>query len=82
MNQVVLRSWKDSIKALQSYEHVLQHAEELQIVKRCVDSLAVKVFTDPKLFGWAMMEHGSMQIPGGSDLWNEISTGDGPKLIV
>ena len=54
---------------------MLPHAEELQIVKRCVDSLAVKVCTDPKLFGWAMMEHGFMQSPRGSVLWNRISTG-------
>jgi len=79
LNQVVLRSWKDSIKALQSCEVVLPHAEALQIVKRCVDSLAVKACTDPKLFGWPMMEHGSMQSPGGSVLWNGISTGARPK---
>eukprot|EP01018_Ginkgo_biloba_P031381 Gb_04506 [translate_table: standard] len=78
-NQLVLRSWKDSIKALQSCEDVLPHAEQLQIVKRCVDSVAIKACTDPNLFGWPMMEHGSMQSPGGSVLWNGISTGARPK---
>jgi hypothetical protein len=79
LNQVVLRNWKDSIKAFQSCEVVLPHAEALQIVRRCVDSLAVKACTDPKLFGWPMMEHGAMQSPGGSVLWNGIGTGARPK---
>ncbi|XP_077243842.1 BTB/POZ domain-containing protein At1g30440-like [Tasmannia lanceolata] len=74
LNQVVLRNWKDSIKALQTCENLLPHAEELHIVKRCIESLAVKACTDPNLFGWPM-EHGAMQSPGGSVLWNGISTG-------
>eukprot|EP01018_Ginkgo_biloba_P001415 Gb_31331 [translate_table: standard] len=75
LNQVVLHSWKDSIKVLQSCEDLLPHAEKLQVVKRCVDSIAMKACSDPSLFGWPMMEHGSMQSPGGSVLWNGISTG-------
>ncbi|XP_039126631.1 BTB/POZ domain-containing protein At1g30440-like [Dioscorea cayenensis subsp. rotundata] len=78
-NQVVLRSWKDSIKALQSCDDVLLFAEDLHIVKRCIESLAVKAFTDPNLFGWPMMEHGARQSPGGSLLWNGISTGARPR---
>ncbi|XP_077253805.1 phototropic-responsive NPH3 family protein [Tasmannia lanceolata] len=74
-NQVVLHNWKDSINALQTCENVLPHAENLHIVKRCIESLAVKACTDPNLFGWPMMEHGAMQSPGGSVLWNGISTG-------
>lgn len=75
LNQVVLNSWKDSIKALQTCEDVLPHAEDLHIVKRCVESLSVKALTDPNLFGWPIMERGSLQSPGGSVLWNGISTG-------
>ncbi|KAJ8506650.1 hypothetical protein OPV22_007536 [Ensete ventricosum] len=78
-NQVVLHSWKDSIKALQTCDDLLPHAEKLQIIKRCIDSLAVKACTDPNLFGWPMMEHGAMQSPGGSVLWNGISTGARPR---
>ncbi|KAI3455944.1 hypothetical protein Pfo_012607 [Paulownia fortunei] len=59
INQVILRNWKDSLKALQT----------------CDDAC-----TDPNLFGWPMMEHGGpMQSPGGSVLWNGISTGARPK---
>jgi len=35
LTQTVLRSWKDSIKALQTCDDVLDIAERLQIVKRC-----------------------------------------------
>nr|DAD37241.1 TPA_asm: hypothetical protein HUJ06_007882 [Nelumbo nucifera] len=80
LNQVVLRNWKDSLKALQTCEDVLPQAEDLHIVKRCIESLAVKACTDPNLFGWPMMEHGGpMQSPGGTVLWNGISTGARPR---
>ncbi|KAK6932093.1 BTB/POZ domain [Dillenia turbinata] len=80
LNQVVLRNWKDSLKALQTCEDVLKHAEELNITKRCIESLAVKACTDPNLFGWPVVEHGGpMQSPGGSVLWNGISTGARPR---
>lgn len=79
INQVVLRSWKDSLKALQTCDDLLPYAENLNIVKRCIESLAVKARKDPNLFGWPMMEHGSMQSPGGSVLWNGISTGARPR---
>nr|AFO63285.1 bZIP6 [Tamarix hispida] len=80
LNQVVLRSWKESIRALQTCDDILPQAEELQIIKRCIESLAVKATTDPNLFGWPVMERGGpMQSPGGSVLWNGISTGARPK---
>ncbi|XP_058071594.1 BTB/POZ domain-containing protein At1g30440 [Magnolia sinica] len=79
LNQVVLRSWKDSIKALQACEDVLAHADNLHMVKRCIESLAVKACTDPNLFGWPMTDRGPMQSPGGSMLWNGISTGARPR---
>ncbi|KAG6552542.1 hypothetical protein Mapa_005852 [Marchantia paleacea] len=76
LNQVVLRSWKDSVRALQSCEYLLPEAEGLGIVKKCVDSISMKACADPSLFGWPMMEHhGTLQSPGGSVLWNGISTG-------
>ncbi|WOL17790.1 BTB/POZ domain-containing protein [Canna indica] len=80
LNQVVLSNWKDTIKALQTCDYVLPHAEDLQIVKRCIDSLAVKASKDPGLVGWPIVEHGPMQSPGGSILWNGISTGARPRI--
>ncbi|KAK8955071.1 BTB/POZ domain-containing protein [Platanthera zijinensis] len=75
INKVILRSWKDSLTALQTCDDLLPYAEDLSIAKRCIDSLAVKAFKDPNLFSWPMTEQGSMQSPGGSVLWNGISTG-------
>ncbi|KAM1715098.1 hypothetical protein ACFX12_025624 [Malus domestica] len=52
----------------------------LNIPKRCMESLATKASTDPNLFGWPIKENGSlMHSPGGSVLWNGISTGARPK---
>ncbi|KAL5577354.1 hypothetical protein UlMin_019053 [Ulmus minor] len=80
LNQVVLRNWKDSLKALQTCDDNLPYAEELNITKRCIESLATRASTDPNLFGWPIREHGGpMQSPGGSVLWNGISTGARPK---
>lgn len=79
LNQVVLRNWKDSLKALETCDDLLPHAEDLHIVKRCIESLASKATTDPNLFGWPIREHGIMQSPGGSVLWNGISTGARPR---
>ncbi|MBA0713118.1 hypothetical protein Golax_012163 [Gossypium laxum] len=80
LNQVVLRNWKDSLRALQTCDDIISYADELNITKRCIESLAMKASTDPNLLGWPMMEHGGpMQSPGGSVLWNGISTGAKPK---
>lgn len=80
LTQTVLRSWKDSVKALQTCDNVLDVAERLQIVKRCVDSIATKSCSDPDLFGWPVARYGGpMQSPGGSLLWNGISTGARPR---
>ncbi|KAI3741521.1 hypothetical protein L1987_59195 [Smallanthus sonchifolius] len=68
-NRVVLKNWKDSLKSLQTCgnEDIKPHAEELNITKRCIESLAVKASTDPNLFGWPMIDHGGpMQSPGDS----------------
>ncbi|KAL0736701.1 hypothetical protein Bca4012_012911 [Brassica carinata] len=46
----VFGNWTDSIKALQTCEEVTDHAEDLNIISRCVDSLASKACADPSLF--------------------------------
>ncbi|GMH01434.1 hypothetical protein Nepgr_003273 [Nepenthes gracilis] len=79
LNQAVLRSWKDSLRALQTCNDILPYADRL-ITRRCIETLAAKASTDPNLFGWPIMERGGpMQSPGGSVLWNGISTGARPK---
>eukprot|EP00250_Pteridium_aquilinum_P016457 c23112_g1_i1 orf=39-1952(+) len=78
LNQIVLRNWKECVRTLQSCETVFLKAEELGIVNECVDALTLKACTDPNLLGWPM-PNSSMQSPGGSFLWNGISTGARPK---
>lgn len=75
IHKVILRNWKDCILALQSSEHLLQKAETLQIVRKCLSALSMMACTDLSLFGWPMMMYGSLQSPGGSILWNGINTG-------
>ncbi|XP_021725340.1 BTB/POZ domain-containing protein At1g30440-like [Chenopodium quinoa] len=80
LTQVVLKSWKESLRALQTCDDILSFADQLNITKRCTEALAVKASTDPNLFGWPVVERGGpMQSPGGSVLWNGISTGARPK---
>ncbi|XP_052179631.1 BTB/POZ domain-containing protein At1g30440-like [Diospyros lotus] len=80
LNRVVLHSWKEALKALQTCDDILLHADKLHVTKRCIESLAAKASTDPNVFGWPVIEHGGpMQSPGGSILWNGISTGARPK---
>nr|KJB55402.1 hypothetical protein B456_009G074400 [Gossypium raimondii] len=76
LNQVVLRNWKDSLRALQTCDDIISYDDGLNVTKRCIESLAMKASTDPNLSGWPIMEYGGpMQSPGGSVLWNGISTG-------
>ncbi|XP_074561127.1 BTB/POZ domain-containing protein At5g03250-like, partial [Curcuma longa] len=70
----VLGYWSDSMKALLTCKDALPHAEELDIVSRCINSLAGKACTDPTLFGWPTDGQASMMknFVGGSVLWNGI----------
>ncbi|KAH6765221.1 Phototropic-responsive NPH3 family protein [Perilla frutescens var. frutescens] len=80
LNHVVLENWKDSLQALQTCDSILSYAENLDIPKHCIESLAAKACTEQNLSGWPVVEHGApLQSPGGSILWNGISTGAQPK---
>ncbi|KAH6757470.1 hypothetical protein C2S51_038813 [Perilla frutescens var. frutescens] len=80
LNHVVLENWKDSLQALQTCDSILSYAENLDIPKHCIESLAAKACTEQNLSGWPVVEHGApLQSPGGSVLWNGISTGARPK---
>ncbi|KAK4345597.1 hypothetical protein RND71_035773 [Anisodus tanguticus] len=70
----VFGNWTDTIKALETCEEVLPHAEELHIVSRCINSLAMKACTDTKLFNWPVSENGH-EGPTGAGVWNGICTG-------
>lgn len=78
LNQIVLQNWKESVRALGTCEMVFPEAEELGIVNKCLDAISLKACTDPNLLG-RPMPNSSMQSPGGSLLWNGISTGAKPR---
>ncbi|KAL1208927.1 BTB/POZ domain-containing protein [Cardamine amara subsp. amara] len=72
----VFGNWTDSIKALQTCEEVIDYAEDLHIISRCVDSLALKACADPSLFNWPVGGGGAKNATSGEDdshLWNGIS---------
>lgn len=77
----VFSSWSDSIKALETCEEVLFQAEELHIVSRCINSLAMKASADPALFGWPVSGRNSMKSPNGSVLWNGIGSGSNRRTF-
>ncbi|KAK7345563.1 hypothetical protein VNO77_16168 [Canavalia gladiata] len=71
----VFSNWSDSIKALKTCEEVKSYAEELHIVSRCIDSLAMKACSDPIMFNRPISEHDSSQNPTKDPaLWNGISS--------
>ncbi|KAK7392430.1 hypothetical protein VNO78_20869 [Psophocarpus tetragonolobus] len=71
----VFGNWLDSIKALQSCEEVKSCAEELHIVSRCIDSLAMKACSGRNMFNRHVegqdYNKNSTQDP---TLWNGISS--------
>lgn len=61
----VFGNWMDSIKALETCEESLSYAEELHVVSRCINSLAMKACADPSLFSWPVSSEGA-------EFWNGI----------
>lgn len=74
----VFSNWTDTVKALETCEEVLSYAEELHIVSRCINSLAMKACSDSKLLNWPVMENGNDK----DDVWNGISTGSKSQTMV
>lgn len=82
LQQVVLHNWLDSIAALQSCTTFYPMAEELGLVDRLIDSVCTKAsINDSSRGGWPMQDHRSLQSPGGSLLWNGISTGARARVL-
>ena len=52
LNLVILNSWQESIIVLQSCELLLPWAEDMNLVKRCAESVALKACTDPRGVRW------------------------------
>ncbi|KAI5578529.1 hypothetical protein POPTR_008G038600v4 [Populus trichocarpa] len=77
----VFGSWTDSLKALETCEEVPLLAEELHIVSRCINSLAMKACADPSLFSWPMQGGSDIRNPDGTVIWNGIRTSAKPHPV-
>lgn len=77
----VFSKWKDSLKALETCEEVLPYAEELHIVSRCIDSLAMKACADPNLFNLPGSEEAQNLNQESVVVWNGISTSSKPQPL-
>ncbi|KAL2633477.1 hypothetical protein R1flu_004956 [Riccia fluitans] len=74
----VLPSWKESVIVLQSCEKLLPWAEDLQIVRRCCESIAWKACTDPQGICWSFTERTeALKKNQANPLW--ISGPEGPN---
>ncbi|XP_010266412.1 PREDICTED: root phototropism protein 3 [Nelumbo nucifera] len=70
LSYVVLSSWRDSILVLKSSEQLSPWAENLQIVRRCSESIAWKACANPKDIKWAYT--GKPTHISSSPKWNEM----------
>ncbi|XP_037493297.1 BTB/POZ domain-containing protein At5g03250 isoform X1 [Jatropha curcas] len=77
----IFGNWRDSLKALETCEEVLPNAEELHIVSRCINSLAMKACADPSLFSWPITGCKNVQSPEATVFWNGIRTSAKPHPI-
>ncbi|KAI3520150.1 hypothetical protein L1887_09383 [Cichorium endivia] len=69
----VFDGWIDTLKALESCEEVVEFAEDLQIVSRCIDALALKACSSDKgLLGWPVSS--MRENPFATVIWNGIQT--------
>ncbi|XP_065873723.1 BTB/POZ domain-containing protein At5g66560 [Euphorbia lathyris] len=76
LSQSVLKSLKESIKALKSCEKVMPLAETLGIEQRCINSVASRASSaDPAIFGWPVSD-GLHETRSTSNqaLWNGIES--------
>ncbi|XP_062115115.1 BTB/POZ domain-containing protein At5g03250-like [Humulus lupulus] len=77
----VFSNWVDSIKALETCEEIQTPAEDLHIVSRLIDSLAMKACADPGLFNWPLADQNDVKIsPKTASLWNGIYSETKPTL--
>ncbi|KAL0917107.1 hypothetical protein M5K25_012154 [Dendrobium thyrsiflorum] len=73
LSYVVLSSWRDSIVVLKSCEGLSPWAENLQIVRRCSESIAWKACANPRGIRWAYSGRPSRT---NSPKWSAAGGGD------
>ncbi|KAI5071578.1 hypothetical protein GOP47_0014207 [Adiantum capillus-veneris] len=53
LSSSIFKSWKDSIIALKTTKSLLPWSQDLQIVSRCIDSIASRTSVDPSKVDWS-----------------------------
>ncbi|KAG0494657.1 hypothetical protein HPP92_005651 [Vanilla planifolia] len=74
LSYVVLSSWRDSIIVLKSCEGLSPWAENLQIVRRCSESIAWKACANPRGIRWS---YGGRSSRTNSPKWASAGSGAG-----
>ncbi|KAL6987402.1 hypothetical protein U1Q18_013149 [Sarracenia purpurea var. burkii] len=77
----VFGNWADTVKALKTCEEVLPFAEEIHMVSRCINSLAMKACADTNLLNWPVSGSNNVESSTGTILWNGISTAARPLPV-
>ncbi|XP_038723621.1 BTB/POZ domain-containing protein At5g66560-like isoform X2 [Tripterygium wilfordii] len=75
LTQSVLKSLRESIRALKSCERVMPLAESLGMTQRCIDSISSRASSaDPALFGWPVNDGAETRGTSNQALWNGIES--------
>ncbi|CAD6261380.1 unnamed protein product [Miscanthus lutarioriparius] len=72
LTYVVASSWRDSVVVLRTCEGLSPWADDLQLVRRCSESVAAKACTSPRAVRWAYVGRTSPKTPRAAG----TSTGD------
>ncbi|KAI3793627.1 hypothetical protein L1987_36247 [Smallanthus sonchifolius] len=73
----VFTTWSDSMNALESCEEVFADAEDLHLISRCIDSLAMKACARPTSAG----NNNNQSQTQNLGVWNGISTSAKPQSL-
>lgn len=77
----VFGNWTDTLKALETCEEVLPYGEELHIVSRCINSLAMKACANTQLFSWPVSGCNDKEKTEANVFWNGISTSNKSQSV-
>ncbi|KMT00896.1 hypothetical protein BVRB_9g221680 [Beta vulgaris subsp. vulgaris] len=78
LSYVVLSSWRDSIIVLKSCERLSPWAENLQIVRRCSESIAWKACANPKGIRW---NYTGRPTKVSSPKWNDLKDSSPSRAV-
>ncbi|KAL8135957.1 hypothetical protein AgCh_010540 [Apium graveolens] len=77
----VFGNWADTMKALETCQEVLEYAEELHLVRRCINSLAMKAFADSQLYNQTVSGYNDDKETDSKILWNGLSNATNAQKI-